>query len=223
MKLNQPIKTILPLAAFAAVAMTGAAQAAATAGIITPTSISTNGEGAIYSALTGLLDGVGLSGNGDSGDILTETHAWGSSANSWHSNNGNGAATVMTFDLGGTFNVDSIHIWNDNQSNGVVQRSVKTLDISFSSDGTNFTNLIDNLGDFLLPTHVPLSDGLTPVSTLSFTAVSGVTHIRLADFQQHGTTFTAMDEVRFGEAVPEPSTTVLLGLGGLALILRRRK
>jgi hypothetical protein len=32
------------------------------------------------------------------------------------------------------------------------------------------------------------------------------------------------DEVRLDiAAVPEPSTTALLGLGGLALILRRRK
>ena len=33
----------------------------------------------------------------------------------------------------------------------------------------------------------------------------------------------AVAEVRFIDAVPEPSTTALLGLGGLALILRRRK
>ena len=169
----------------------------ATHNIITPVSV-VSPAGAIYPATTGLIDGVGLSGNGDSGDILSETHAWATSANSWHSNNGNGPSTVMTFDLGGTFTVDSIHIWNDNQNNGVVQRSVKTVDISFSSDGTNFTNLIDNLGNFLLPTH-DAGGGVTPVSTQTFAAVSGVTHIRLTDFQPHSTTYAAMDEIRFGE------------------------
>ena len=32
-----------------------------------------------------------------------------------------------------------------------------------------------------------------------------------------------LDYVRVGQVVPEPSTTALIGLGGIALILRRRK
>jgi len=40
------------------------------------------------------------------------------------------------------------------------------------------------------------------------------------------TAYAGLDEIRFGgdqAAIPEPTTTALLGLGGLALILRRRK
>ena len=35
--------------------------------------------------------------------------------------------------------------------------------------------------------------------------------------------YVGLSEIRFSSAVPEPTTTALLGLGGLALILRRRK
>jgi hypothetical protein len=38
-----------------------------------------------------------------------------------------------------------------------------------------------------------------------------------------GTNGGAIDNLSFSQAVPEPSTSALLGLGGLALILRRRK
>ncbi|MCH7225428.1 carboxypeptidase-like regulatory domain-containing protein [Haloferula sp. A504] len=180
------------------------------AAIIKPMSV-VSPAGAIYPATTGLIDGVGLSGGGTSGDILSETHAFGASANSWHSNNGNGPSTEMTFDLGGTFIVDSVHIWNDNQNNGVVNRSVKTVDISFSTNGgATFGDLIDDLGDFLLPTHDAGGTGVTPVSTLSFpSAVSGVTHIRLTDFQNHGDAYTAMDEIRFGGSALPPNDPIL--------------
>jgi hypothetical protein len=40
---------------------------------------------------------------------------------------------------------------------------------------------------------------------------------------QGDTSFTGIGELQFFAAVPEPSTTALLGLGGLALILRRNK
>tara|TARA_B110000879_G_scaffold172437_1_gene223950 strand:+ start:579 stop:3089 length:2511 start_codon:yes stop_codon:yes gene_type:complete len=178
----------------------------ATPTIITPVAASSPTP-AIYGDMDTLIDGSGLSGSGVSGvsgDILTETHDYGAGANSWHSNNDNGPTTVMTFDLGGTFTVDSIHIWNWIGHNGVINRSVKTVDISFSTDGgITYGNLIDNLGEFAKPastnrTATPIAT--VPVSTITFpAAVSGVTHIKLTDFQNHGDPYTGMSEIRFGE------------------------
>ena len=171
--------------------------------IITPIAASSPTP-AIYGNMDTLIDGSGLSGSGISGHILSETHGYGVTTNSWHSQLIAPSTIEMTFDLGGTFTVDSIHIWNDNQSNGVINRSVKIVDISFSTDGgKTYGHLIDNLGEFAKPASTNLTTtpiATVPVSTITFpAAVSGVTHIKLTDFQNHGETHTAMSEIRFGE------------------------
>jgi predicted esterase len=170
--------------------------------IITPVAAATPTV-SIYGNMDTLIDGSGLDGNGVSGGILSETHDYGAADNSWHSANVAANTIEMTFDLGGTFTVGSAHIWNWNAGNGVVNRSVKTVDISFSTDGgATYGNLIDNLGDFAKPsstTPATVDPAVVQVSTIAFpTAVSGVTHIKLTDFTNHGDSYTAMSEIRFG-------------------------
>ena len=175
----------------------------ATPTIITPIA-ATSPTPAIYGNMDTLIDGSGLSGSGISGHILSETHGYGVKANSWHSQLIAPSTIEMTFDLGGTFTVNSVHIWNWIADNNVMNRSVKTIDISFSSDGgKTYGNLIDNLGEFAKPastTPATTPIATVPVSTITFpAAVSGVTHIKLTDFQNHGDPYTAMSEIRFGE------------------------
>ncbi|WP_129589777.1 PEP-CTERM sorting domain-containing protein [Rubritalea profundi] len=46
----------------------------------------------------------------------------------------------------------------------------------------------------------------------------------MTQFTQNTSDYVGIGEIRFtGSAVPEPTTTALLGLGGLALILRRHR
>ncbi len=169
----------------------------AQADIITPVSGTVNVQLNASYGIEYAIDGSGLSGGGASGDILSETHTFGGGGNSWHSPSVDPSTIEMTFDLGGTFSVDSIHVWNWSANNGVVTRSVKAVDVSFSTDGgAAYGSLIDDLGDFLLPTS---GSDAVPVSTIAFpSAVSGVTHIKLADFVNHGNSYTAMSEIRFG-------------------------
>lgn len=218
------MKTILPLAAFAAVAMTGAAQAAATAGIITPTGVTgdSNLSGSYHVNFT--IDGSGLSDSGNSGDILNETHINGDAGGSltWLSASGNRPTITIDFDLGGTFDVDSVHLWNWTYNSATNTRGVTTMDISFSSNGTDFANTLQDVAF----TPYPTASTSATSETQTFAAVNGVTHIRLTDINNAldpGDAYVGFSEIRFGEAVPEPSTSALLGLGGLALILRRRK
>jgi len=53
--------------------------------------------------------------------------------------------------------------------------------------------------------------------------VSGVDSIRFTSGGTYATVFREYDAIGTATVVPEPSSTALLGLGGLALIFRRRK
>jgi hypothetical protein len=45
--------------------------------------------------------------------------------------------------------------------------------------------------------------------TIAFHApVSGVTHIKLTDFQNHGDLYTALHEIRFGATAPAAGTDI---------------
>ena len=73
------------------------------------------------------------------------------------------------------------------------------------------------------PITLPLTSVSTTVNGFDQTALNTISFSSRGDDQ-------VWDEIRFGDsfesvvtAVPEPTTTALLGLGGLALILRRRK
>ena len=215
MKMNKQIKTILPLAVIAGLAVT------ANAAVIQPVSVdNVNGGNLSNRDIGKTIDGSGLIGDGD---ILTQTHSIAVSGQYWISSQGvadGDPAVELTFDLGvdASYDIDSVHLWNYSASNGVT-RWLKTVDVSFSSDNVTFGNTIDDLtfADVTRNTEVG-------VDTVAFSAVSNVRYIKFSNITNGGdTNYLAFSEIRFGSVVPEPSTTALLGLGGLALILRRRK
>tara|TARA_B110000879_G_scaffold172437_1_gene223951 strand:+ start:3466 stop:4137 length:672 start_codon:yes stop_codon:yes gene_type:complete len=210
MKLNKPMKTILPLAAFAGLAVTANAAV-----IITPTGVTSTTQLGGYEIVKS-INSSGLSGGGTSGDILSETNDNGGTQ--WLSGTAV-ASEVVTFDLGGTFNVDGVHLWNWVFTNNTSTKwGVDEMDISFSSDGVNFGNTATVSFDPDIALNGPSS-----AQTRTFSIQSGVTHIQLDSIKSFDMSRVGFGEIRFSEAVPEPSTTALLGLGGLALILRRRK
>lgn len=99
------------------------------------------------------------------------------------------------------------------------------LPIAFSTDGgANFSAPVSaaslGLTDFVI--GVSGSSTRSSVQTRSITRQLGVTDIRLTNISNFGQSRIALPEIRFGDSVPEPSTVALLGLGGLALLFRRR-
>ncbi|MDG0993966.1 MAG: PEP-CTERM sorting domain-containing protein [Akkermansiaceae bacterium] len=222
MKMNKQMKTILPLAVIAGLAVTANAAV-----VITPAGATTTGGNLSGRPIGNTIDSSGLSGGGISGNILTETHSVNTNSDLWLSANGNGSGVEFVFDLGGTYTVDSVHLWNYDASSGANNRGLQTVDVTFSTDGGfNYNTLVaasgyDDFGNFA---QAPLGATQASAETKTFTAVAGVTHIKFTDSTNHGATYTGIGEIRFGgDPIPEPSTTALLGLGGLALILRRRK
>jgi hypothetical protein len=212
------MKTIIPLAALAGLALTASTSSAA----VTFANIDT----AVASSFTGgrdlghTIDSTGLSSNGTSGDILSETHSNNDSNSDlyWLSGltGGNVAGEVLTFTLQSASVVDAVHMWGYDRT-GDTKRSIQSFDLSFSTNGGGtYANTI------ALTLAVPSADPI-PVQTLNFAQQTGVTHIRITNMTNYGdSNYVGLSEIRFS-AVPEPTTTALLGLGGLALILRRRK
>jgi hypothetical protein len=206
------------LGAMALMSLTAVSQAAI---VITPTSAtSTTTIGAprdIDSAISGLgLDGIG--------DILVQTHDGGNSNTHWLSNT---TSETVTFDLGGgtAFDLDTIYLWTYNRPERA--RGVRTFDIAFSTDGgSSFGTAVSAASLGLTEFNIGTTNGSdrSTVQTRSITKQNGVTDIQITNITNWGdSSRIAIPEIRFGDSVPEPTTTALLGLGGLALILRRRK
>ncbi len=178
----------------------------AQANIITPDSVSTDG-GETATVIGSVIDSSGLSGGGVSGDILSETHDDGTGQ--WLSGNGTAPNIEIIFDLGGTFSVDSVHLWNFRWSNQQVTWAIKTTDISFSTDGgTSYGDLVEDVAFAQATQNVP-----TPSQTQTFPVVSGVTHIKLTDVQTYEPgSYVGFAEIRFGAAAaPATPGTLIYG------------
>ena len=129
----------------------------------------------------------------------------------------NNNGLTYTFNFAGGATIGQILLWNYSQN------SVRGLDAVSMVEVDTGSGFIDQ----------SLSLTLLDAGTANFRAqalnlsgaLAGVTSIRLTVAQAGtggGETAGGFDEVAFS-SVPEPSAATLLGLGGLALILRRRK
>ena len=247
MKLNQKIKTSMSLAAaMGTLALATSAQAAVM--VTTETDLASSGP-AHLTAYTPTFTAGGPSGSDlleglsaiSSGDFQKEGSAGlsaltdGSVQTYYHTTHLNDAVDYLTthsayatgddgsagqeavYDLGATIDLAEIVIyggWNDGG------RDQQNVDVLWSADNVSFTSLGATLGGN--------NGGNDPISHRNSitddggTLASGVRYIKL-DFGNVENNYTGYTEIDAFAVVPEPSTTALLGLGGLALILRRRK
>lgn len=191
--------------------------------VITPTGATSTTTIGGSRTIDAAIDGTLLSSGGLSADILSETVSAAGSSGHWlsastavdDSANFRSTTEVLTFDLGGTYDVAAVHIWPYIRPER--NRGLESFDLSFSSDGTNFSGTINVSG-----WTIGNSSGTMPVQTQTFGNVSGVTHLRMTNLTTFGSTsYIALSEIRFG-MIPEPSVFLLSGLGGLLLLSRRR-
>ena len=116
-------------------------------------------------------------------------------------NTDSGTAT-LTFDLGGSYNINGCIFWNGAEVWGGVyynERGIDEMTLSFSTDGTTF------IGDIVVtPSIIP--DGPDPfdAETFSFSNILA-THVRLSNFSNgiDNNLHTAISEIRFTASTNE--------------------
>lgn len=150
-------------------------------------------------------------------DDFTATHVEQvSSVSQWHSSGGIVDNEAVTFDLGGTYNLSTIYIWQSNQTS-LFGRGVNQFDLLVSANGIDFTEVASDL-------NLAISTG-GPNSAQSFALFQlGVTHVRIGIDTAHSalaSEIVGLAEVKF-DAIPEPATMGLVALfsGGLFLVRR---
>jgi len=222
------IQYLIPISCLCSVA-----QAAV---LVTPTGeTNLNGSSEFYAA-DQMIDNTGLSGAATFANYTTITHAGVLPGNAWVTNNPNGAGDYFlggspgttpsfSFSLGQTYQLTDLVVWGYHFANAANGNEASEFMVEFSTNGgTTYSNL----------TTVSIANGSHTsqnAATLSFggTFAANTVKISFSD-NQFGGGAAGGDRVGLGELkliaadpIPEPSSTALLGLGGIALLLRRRK
>ena len=186
------------------------------------------------------INGVGLPGGVPS---LTGSHDETFSSNWWTGWDGAVTEWQLTVDLEGSYDLDTVHIWNYREG-CCSGRGLSKVEIYVASD-ENELNLIklitdgtgghdDDTGNFLFPQAPTGGDyfgfdldlsGVTNASLLDnarLFRIDGGSSLHVSPVNEiHG----GLAEIQFGgvAAIPEPSTTGLAFFGLLGLMAHRRR
>lgn len=134
-------------------------------------------------------------------------------------------APVITFDLGGIYNLSSISIWNYNEY-AATYRGIASASASVSSDGVNFTQVIPSVSLYQAP-----GDSFIGPQVVSLSA-DAVEFVKLSTLSSYNTLngYAGLSEVSLGgslsdEAIPEPASILLLSVcvAGVVCLYRRRE
>jgi hypothetical protein len=126
----------------------------------------------------------------------------------------------ITWDLGATYNVANMRVWNYNESDGGnTSRGIRTTDVSTSTDSLSYTPLA-NVG-------LDKSPGLDTVDFSQVVSLGDVSarFIRFNNIVNWGgsNNFVGLSEIQFdGVAVPEPTSIALSIVGFVATVGFRR-
>lgn len=128
---------------------------------------------------------------------------------------------IFDVDLGSSYLIDSIAFFNRDSAGN--SNAVQTFSAQFATDA-GFTNITHTTGNLTALNTGPGQQDFA----LGTTATAQYVRVTISDNYYNpgnpgaGGDRTGFNDIQFN-AVPEPSSAALLGLGGLAMIMRRRK
>jgi hypothetical protein len=151
-----------------------------------------------YQSPVNLINSGGLSVPND----INATHsANGDAMLQWHAKSwAEDPNPVLTFTLGGAFDLDAVHIWNGNQGRAGQDntgRGVKSFTLSVSTDGTSFSNVLTS--DLTRSPYVSGNVGPISAQHFSLTGRNGikVVKIRVNSIHDPANPYACLSEVMF--------------------------
>ena len=222
---QKPQTNTMKTKAFITAAILASALHASAASVIyTPISVSQTGGGAPNSgALVNTINGSGLSSplaDGAQIPALLPTHqgglTYGSNAVRWLFTAN--YPTTLTFDLGSLETIDSLIFYNYNElfsGDYYNNRGITSVTAEFSTDNISYSDAT-TLSFSLADENNPFSGELVGFSEQT------AQYVRFSNIAGGDGAIIGFSEIRF-TAVPEPSSTALLGLGLCSMLLRRKR
>ncbi len=191
--------------------------------MLDPTSVATDIDTNVLFDITRIIDQSGLSSTHTSG--VTDFDTFTSSATTsvsevstiWSSAPGNTSGNI-DFTLGGSYTISSFAVWTiAGPSEIAADFSLKDFTL-LASDNSSFTGAT-TLGSFTA--SKPTNTTAVNAQVFDFTETTA-SYVRMEIANNYGGDRVRLNEVAFGAqapAVPEPSSFVLLGLGGFGLAI----
>ncbi|MGB0992575.1 MAG: PEP-CTERM sorting domain-containing protein [Akkermansiaceae bacterium] len=216
------------------------------AAVIAPTSITGTIAGDAGSSVGDLISGSGLSAGLTGGETLATAQATthvltgGGHTDSWTFGT-TGGNPVFSIDLGSELSFGTIILWQYGNNGGptatdagnhtrefelIFHTAAEGSTFDFGTEAVEYSgtmSYIDAGGDDSSATNLGQAFQFASVDA-QYVGLRIVSNYGGQPGITAGGDRYGLGEVRFAtEAVPEPSSTALLGLGGIALLLRRRK